>query len=251
VTDDGGNVSTAVQTLTVVDLTAPVLTVPTETILLTCGTPFDAMAGVSAADNCIGDITASVVVGGDVVDTSAPGTYVLTYDVSDASGNAAVQVSRTVLVAYNIDGLLAPLDDQGLALLVSSAAAGSTLDLDVSNLRNIKAKRGGLPLKIRIADCSGVVQTTSLQNGMEPRVTRILSINSDEGNQDIVDVIPEDTGNSNPDGVMRISDDKWIYTLDVDDTGTDGLGPGNYAAEFEISLPNGGTVYAYGAFKLK
>ena len=64
-------------------------------------------------------------------------------------------------------------------------------------------------------------------------------------------MIPEDTGNANPDGVMRISDDKWIYTLDVDDTGVNGLGPGCYAAEFEISLPNGGTVYAYGAFKLK
>ena len=67
---------------------------------------------------------------------------------------------------------------------------------------------------------------------------------------DLVD--PNDTGASNsPDGNMRISDDKWIYTLDVDDTGVDGLSEGCYAVEFTITLPGGCTVYAYAAFKLK
>jgi hypothetical protein len=37
-------------------------------------------------------------VGGDVVDTAVPATYVVTYNVSDAAGNAAVEQTRTVIV---------------------------------------------------------------------------------------------------------------------------------------------------------
>jgi len=73
-----------------------------------------------------------------------------------------------------------------------------------------------------------------------------------DGNEIVDPVNPESTGNSNlPDGTMRISDDKWIYTLDVDDTGSSGLSAGCYAAEFTITLPGGCAVYAYAAFKLK
>ena len=41
-----------------------------------------------ATDNYDGDLTSSIVVSGSV-DTSTIGTYTLTYDVSDTSGNAA------------------------------------------------------------------------------------------------------------------------------------------------------------------
>jgi PKD repeat protein len=56
--------------------------------------------GATAADNVDGDLTSSIVVGGDVVDTNTSGTYVITYDVSDAAGNAATQVTRTVRVRF-------------------------------------------------------------------------------------------------------------------------------------------------------
>ncbi len=55
-------------------------------------------AGATATDNVDGDLTSSIVVGGDVVDTNTVGTYVITYNVSDAAGNAAVEVTRTVTV---------------------------------------------------------------------------------------------------------------------------------------------------------
>ena len=41
----------------------------------------------------------SVVIGGDVVNTSAPGTYTVTYDFTDGWGNEAVQITRTVTVS--------------------------------------------------------------------------------------------------------------------------------------------------------
>jgi len=57
-------------------------------------------AGVKATDNRDGDISANVLVAGDAVDTaSAPGTtFTLTYNVSDAAGNRAIQVIRTVSI---------------------------------------------------------------------------------------------------------------------------------------------------------
>jgi hypothetical protein len=52
--------------------------------------------GATASDDyCITD---PVTIGGDVVDTGTPGTYYVTYDVSDCAGNPAVQVTRTVNV---------------------------------------------------------------------------------------------------------------------------------------------------------
>ena len=54
--------------------------------------------GATALDEVDGDITANIVVGGDTVDTTVEGVYVITYDVTDAQGNEAIQVTRTVNV---------------------------------------------------------------------------------------------------------------------------------------------------------
>ncbi len=55
-------------------------------------------AGATALDNVDGDLTASINVNTSNVNTSTLGTYQVTYDVSDAAGNAATQVVRTVNV---------------------------------------------------------------------------------------------------------------------------------------------------------
>jgi hypothetical protein len=54
--------------------------------------------GVTAFDNVDGDLTSSIVVGGDVVDESVTRDYSITYDVRDKNGNAADQQFRTVKV---------------------------------------------------------------------------------------------------------------------------------------------------------
>ncbi len=58
--------------------------------------------GATASDNVDGDITGNIVVGGDTVNTSVAGTYVVTYNVSDAAGNSAAQVTRTVTVVASM-----------------------------------------------------------------------------------------------------------------------------------------------------
>ena len=57
--------------------------------------------GYTAASALDGDLTDSVVVGGDAVDTDTLGTYTVTYDVTDSAENAAEQVIRIVTVVEN------------------------------------------------------------------------------------------------------------------------------------------------------
>ena len=54
--------------------------------------------GATASDVQDGDLSASVVVGGDILNTNVHGTFVITYDVADSDGNAAGQIVRTVHV---------------------------------------------------------------------------------------------------------------------------------------------------------
>ncbi len=80
------------------DTTAPVITLLGDaSVTVTVGDTYSD-AGATASDDTDGDLTTSIVVDGGTVDTSAAGTYTVTYNVSDAAGNAATQVSRTVVV---------------------------------------------------------------------------------------------------------------------------------------------------------
>lgn len=77
------------------DTTAPVLTVGSNETL-TVGADFDPMDGVTATDDVDGDIRSRVTITGSV-DTATPGTYVLSYTVSDTAGNQAA-AQRTITV---------------------------------------------------------------------------------------------------------------------------------------------------------
>ena len=79
---------------------APVLTLlGASTIGLMVGDAY-VDPGATADDAEDGDISTAIAVDGEV-DTSTPGTYVLTYSVSDTQGLAADPVSRTVTVGTN------------------------------------------------------------------------------------------------------------------------------------------------------
>ena len=98
VSDAAGNTATAAtRTVNVIDVTPPLITLLGENPMeLLQGTVYTD-PGATAIDNHDGDITASMVVSGSV-DTGTVGYYAQGYDVSDAAGNAAVTVSRTVNV---------------------------------------------------------------------------------------------------------------------------------------------------------
>ena len=78
------------------DTTAPVITLSGGAVTLTVGDSYTD-AGATATDDVDGDITANIVTD-NPVDTGTAGTYTVTYNVMDAAGNAAAEVTRTVTV---------------------------------------------------------------------------------------------------------------------------------------------------------
>ena len=100
VNDTAGNAATETRTVNVVDNIAPVITLTgAATINLLVGDTYTE-EGATCTDNY--DATCTVVIGGDTVDTSTVGNYTVTYDATDASGNTATQVLRTVNVTVGI-----------------------------------------------------------------------------------------------------------------------------------------------------
>lgn len=98
VVDTVGNIATTVtRTVNVVDTTIPVISlVGSATVSVNFGAIYTDV-GATASDNYDGNITGSIVTV-NPVNTGTLGNQTVTYDVTDANGNAAVQVTRTVTV---------------------------------------------------------------------------------------------------------------------------------------------------------
>ena len=96
--DAAGNLAAAIQVVTITDTTAPVITLNgAATLTLQAGVDSYVEQGATAVDLVDGNLTAAILIAGSV-DTLAVGSYAITYDVTDAAGNAASRVTRTVNV---------------------------------------------------------------------------------------------------------------------------------------------------------
>ncbi len=99
-TDDGNGGSyqkSFIITITDVDENAPIISLlGSPVITITQGDTYND-PGATAYDNEDGDITAHIIVV-NPVDTNTPGTYIISYNVSDSAGNVAQEVTRTVIV---------------------------------------------------------------------------------------------------------------------------------------------------------
>ena len=94
-TDIVGKTTYAIRTITVQDTTRPVLTLKgDETVSIEVGSQYSD-AGAACTDNLDGTI-APIMSG--LVNMSAPGAYIITYTCTDASGNSAQPINRTVQV---------------------------------------------------------------------------------------------------------------------------------------------------------
>ncbi len=93
-TDEAGNSTSCETTLTVVDTTAPVVTLLGDaSIVVECHSAF-LDPGATAGDACAGSLPVSMT---GLVDVNTPGTYLLTYSAIDPAGNSS-GVTRTVSV---------------------------------------------------------------------------------------------------------------------------------------------------------
>ena len=99
VSDGNGNDAVpVVRTVNVVDTVIPVITrLGDEFVYSPLFDPYTD-AGATALDQCDGDITGSIITV-NPVDTNTPSTYTVSYNVLDGEGNAAAQVTRTVIVS--------------------------------------------------------------------------------------------------------------------------------------------------------
>ena len=97
VRDSSGNAAVQkTRTVHVVDTTPPVIRLAGASVEIPVGTVY-VEPGYTATDNHDYDLTGSVVVTG-TLDVASAGTYTLYYGVTDSSGNAAAQQTRTVTV---------------------------------------------------------------------------------------------------------------------------------------------------------
>ncbi len=121
VSDGSGNAAvTVARTVTVVDTTPPVITlVGDNPFTLEAATAF-VDPGASAADPVFGDLTALIIVDASAIIPNVEGSYPVTYDVTDASGNAAATVIRTVVVDDSIGPLIQLAGDNPLTLEASN-----------------------------------------------------------------------------------------------------------------------------------
>jgi len=134
--DNSGTEISSILTVQVVDTALPVISLLGDvTVDIEVGTTYND-AGATASDNYDGDITDAIVTVNNV-DTSTIGTYTVTYNVSDASGNDAVEVSRTITVigpvytlpeTINFDELILG-DEQVKSLLLENTGSG-TLNIE-------------------------------------------------------------------------------------------------------------------------
>ncbi|WP_299220391.1 DUF5011 domain-containing protein [uncultured Aquimarina sp.] len=124
VEDSSGNIATITRTVRVIDNIAPVITLigaPSFTIPL--GSSYTD-PGATALDNIDGDLTSQIVTTGNV-DLNTAGTYIIRYNVQDAAGNNAIEVTRTIIVeavvSFNrVTGVL-------------NAPAGATVEISMTS----------------------------------------------------------------------------------------------------------------------
>ena len=165
--------------MNVVDTTAPVITLLGNAIeTVEVGTPYND-AGATAADTVDGDLTASIVTGGLPIDTSAVGNHTVTYDVSDSSGNAAVQVTRTVNVVDTTAPVITLLGNAietvevGAVYNDAGATAADAVDGDLT--ANIVT--GGLPIDTSAVGNHTVTYDVSDSSGNAAvQVTRTVNV---------------------------------------------------------------------------
>lgn len=160
------------------DTTAPVITLVGNNPLTVYFGDTYVEPGAIAADDVDGDLTGSISIDSGAVNTASSGNYTVTYNVSDAAGNAASQTARTVVVRSADDTGIPPWEAV-LGEMVGYAAhagvtggAGKPL-LTVTNLNN----SGSGSLRQAVADARAGGAWIRFANGLTGTIKLGSSIN--------------------------------------------------------------------------
>ncbi|MEG1990336.1 MAG: DUF5011 domain-containing protein, partial [Clostridia bacterium] len=162
--------------VTVVDTTAPVITLNGEKeVTIDMGTTY-LDQGVIVTDNYDRDITNKLVTI-NPVDVNKDGTYIITYNVTDINGNKAVEVTRKVIVidttkpTITLTGVNPQvIEVHGIYTELGATAVdnkGNKLDAIVIDITNIK---------LDVVGTYKVIYTVSDKDGLTRIVERIVNV---------------------------------------------------------------------------
>ncbi len=243
------------------DVTKPVITLSGDTeVSLELGTAYTD-SGATASDNIDGDITNSIVTVNNV-DIYTVGTYSVTYNVSDAAGNSADEVTRTVNITPDVTKPVITITggdiahEQGTTYTDLGATALDNIDGDITSLisveNNVDSDTAGTYTVIySVSDSSGnaadqKTRTVVVSDTTKPIITLI-------GNSEVrllIDDVYVDEGATaydnidgdlttqiitvNPVDTSQIGD--YVVTYNVTDSS------GNQALEINRSVFIGGTL---------
>jgi uncharacterized membrane protein YccF (DUF307 family) len=207
VTDANGNAALPVtQTVTVTDNVKPVITSNGNKTVNndagTCGAAVTVSA--SATDNCIVGIPTGVRSDSLSLTAAYPvGTTTITWNVTDANGNAALPVTQTVTVSDNIKPVIATNGNKSISNDAGTCGAAVTVSASATDNCFVGAPTGvrsdGLVLTAaypvgtttitwNVTDANGnaalaVTQTVTVTDNQNPTITAPgnISINADNG----------------------------------------------------------------------
>ncbi len=187
VSDIAGNAAMPVsRTVNVTDTVAPVITrLGNAAVTVACGGTYTD-AGATASDTCGGNLTGSIVTN-NPVDMSIPDSYTVTYNVVDASGNPAAQVTRTVNVIDTTPPMITLLGGASVetacksSYLDAGATASDLCEGDLSNAIQVDngvntAVPGVYHVTYMVSDSAGnpavpVSRTVTVDDVVPPVVT--------------------------------------------------------------------------------
>ncbi len=182
VEDEEGDEAHQIFTLTVNNI--PDTTPPTITLLgnspvtVELGSTYTD-AGATASDNVDGNITTSIVIV-NPVDTNTIGTYTITYNVQDAAGNNAIQVTRTVNV----------VDTTNPTIEIQGPIDGTTYNAPVEYLNFIATDTN-------LDSCSYIFNgASSVPVNCNSEDLTTVNINSIEGLNNLIVTAIDGSGNS-------------------------------------------------------
>ena len=158
-TDAAGNIPAQVtRTVTVEDTTSPVISLNGDSTITLFENETYTELGATVTDNSGEDLSGVLVIDSSNVDTSTAGTYQVTYDVSDSSGNMAVQITRTVIVQVPEPIILTSSQDSFLRAGSSNTNEGENPNMIVRASGNNRAL-----VSFDVSDISNTIDSATLK----------------------------------------------------------------------------------------
>ena len=180
VTDAAGNVADQVtRTVNVVDTAKPVITLLGDNPqVIEVGTPYSEL-NATASDNLDGNISVNIVIDATNVDTNVVDSYTVTYNVTDANNNDAIEVTRTVNVVDTTKPVISLLGDATVSIEVGSTYVDLGVTVSDNYDSNITASlvTDLTDVNINIVDSYTVTYNVTDANGnVADEVTRTVNV---------------------------------------------------------------------------